>query len=86
MEEAKLKIGDQWFCRGNRSNTWFATLHEDGGLAERVPPICWPFLEEIARLTASVCWPCKGAFIETSPESPSLPRCSACKLSLEQHK
>lgn len=50
MKEAKVKIGDQWFNRGNRSNTWFATFREDGGLADRVPSLCWPFLEEIVRL------------------------------------
>lgn len=56
MEEAKVKIGDQWFYRGNRSNTWLATYREGpaGGLADRVPSVCWPFLEEIVRLQASV--------------------------------
>lgn len=55
MEEAKFKIGDQWFYRGNRSNVWLAVASRpDGscqdGICDRVPSVCWPFLEEIVRL------------------------------------
>lgn len=55
-QEAKFKLGDQWFYRGNRSDTWyFVASRADGscqdGIMERVPANEWLYLEEIARLS-----------------------------------
>ena len=54
-DEAKFKVGDQWFYRGNRSPSWFfVASRADGscqdGICERVPKDWWPLLEEIAAL------------------------------------
>jgi hypothetical protein len=56
--EVHMKLGDQWFYRGNRSPRWLA-VHDRAdvtlsGISDPVPAICWQFLEEIARLRASV--------------------------------
>lgn len=32
----KLRVGQQWYVRGNNSASWFATYREGHGLAERV--------------------------------------------------
>lgn len=57
MDEAKFKVGDQWYYRGNRSSSWlFVASRADGtcqdGICEKVPVVLWPMLEEIARLRA----------------------------------
>lgn len=50
----EFEIDGQWFSRGNRSNVWLAVNRPGGNsLADRVPSVCWPFLEEIARLRAA---------------------------------
>lgn len=47
--EANIKVGDQWFYRGNRSPRWFARLRENGGLSESVEAHIWPILEQLTQ-------------------------------------
>lgn len=52
--EARFKLGDQWYYRGNRSPSWFYVASRpdgscQGGIAERVPQHLWSFLEDTAR-------------------------------------
>jgi hypothetical protein len=56
--EARFKIGDQWYYRGNRSPSWFFVASRadgscQGGISERVPVVFWPMLEEIASLRSA---------------------------------
>lgn len=58
MNEARFKVGDQWFYRGNRSPSWFFVASRadgscQGGISERVPVAWWPMLEEIASLRSA---------------------------------
>lgn len=48
-DEVKLCVDGQWFYRGNRSPSWFATFREGGGLADKVEPHIWPILEALAQ-------------------------------------
>jgi hypothetical protein len=57
-DEARFKVGDQWYYRGNRSPSWFFVASRadgscQGGIAERVPVDWWPLLEEIASLRSA---------------------------------
>jgi len=51
-EEQRFQIDGQWYYRGNRSPSWFATYREGFGLAEKIPREMWPVMEEVARLRA----------------------------------
>lgn len=65
----EVEIGGQWFSRGNVSNAWFAVNRPGGNsLADRVPSICWPFLEEVARLRSVVSETGERALPDTSKE------------------
>lgn len=59
MDEARFKVDDQWFYRGNRSPSWFFVASRadgscQGGISERVPNEMWPLLERIAYLEKSL--------------------------------
>jgi hypothetical protein len=48
-DEIKLKVGDQWFYKGNRSPAWFATYREGpSSIADRIEPHIWPILDALS--------------------------------------
>ena len=60
--EARFKIGDQWYYRGNRSPSWFAVASRpdgscQGGIADRIPQDYWPWLEVVAELKKQLAAP-----------------------------
>lgn len=52
IPEVKIKLGGQWYYRGNKSPSWFALASRLGGsasgIAERVPPKQWLTLNLLA--------------------------------------
>lgn len=58
LAEAKFKVGEQWYYRGNSNPQWIALASRlDGsasGIADKIPTDFWPVLNALAAALAEI--------------------------------